>query len=98
MTIRKRFLLLSGVAFCCTAAALAQVSPTTLFQIDGKATNSNLTCSYGAPCDYWNLLNGNGIGANPGSAGHSLVRTYIDGTASTDSFTGGGSKDPNDIS
>jgi hypothetical protein len=96
MTMRKRFLFLSGAALCCTAAALAE-APTTLFQIDGKAPNSSLSCSYG-PCDYWNLLNGNGIGANPGSQGHSLVRTFLNGTATTDSFTGGGSKDPSDLS
>jgi hypothetical protein len=96
MTIRKRFLSLSGAAVCCTAALMGQ-APTTLFQLDGKADNSNLTCSYGTPCDYWNLINGTGAGPNPGSVGHSLVRTFIDGTATTSAFTGGGSKDFNDI-
>jgi hypothetical protein len=80
------------------AVAMAQVPPTTVFQLDGNAANDNLTCTYGQPCDYWNLLNGAGTAANPGVAGHSLVRTYISGTASTDSFTTGGSKDSNLIS
>jgi len=73
-------------------------------QIDGNAAQSAsypFTCVYGTPCDYWNLLNGTGkTNGTPGlgsSAGHSLVRTFIDGTASTDSFTGGGSKDFYDL-
>lgn len=82
----------------CAAAGMAQVAPTTVFQLSGNAASDNLTCSYGQPCDYWNLLNGNGVGTSPGVPGHSLVRTFISGTASTDSFTGGGSKDPNPIS
>jgi hypothetical protein len=67
-------------------------------QIDGNAANDNLQCSYGIPCDYWNLLNGTQTGGNNGSAGHSTIRTFINGAASTDSYQGGGSKDPNDIS
>jgi hypothetical protein len=67
-------------------------------QINGNAASDSLNCSYGTPCDYWNLLNGTRTNGDNGSAGHSKVRTFIDGTATTDSFTGGGSKDPNDIS
>jgi hypothetical protein len=77
-----------------SAVAVAQTSPTTQMQIDGNAANDNLTCEYGTPCDYWNLLNGTQTGGNVGSAGHSLVRTFLNGTASTDSYTGGGSKEP----
>jgi hypothetical protein len=73
-------------------------------QINGNAVATPLNCSYGTPCDTWNLLNGSGRPLNSdgtgsgSSAGHSSVRTFLDGTASTDSFTGGGSKDPADIS
>jgi hypothetical protein len=94
----KQFFLPLAAMLGCAAAAMAQVAPTTVFQLDGNAANDNLTCSYGQPCDYWNLLNGNGVGNPPGQAGNSLVRTFINGKASTDSFTGGGSKDSNLIS
>ncbi|HEX7914219.1 hypothetical protein [Rudaea sp.] len=72
-------------------------------QIDGNAAQSPgyPPCIYGTPCDYWNLLNGtggtNGTPGNGSSAGHSIVRTFINGLASTDSFTSGGSKDFYDL-
>lgn len=88
-------------------ATLADVAPTSIFQLDGNAASTPLnTCTYGGvpnqPCDYWNLLNGTGnptvgVGANS-SAGHSDVRTFINGLTATDNFTGGGSKDSNLIS
>lgn len=81
--------------------AVAQVAPTTQFQLNGHAASDNLTCTYGTPCDYWNLVNGTGLPGgenNTGSAGHSSARTFINGTASTFSFTGGGSKDSNLLS
>src|SRR5579863_8081089 len=90
--------ILAAVVLLFSGAAFAQVPPTTIFQLDGNAASDNLTCTYGTPCDYWNLLNGAGTIASPGVAGHSLVRTFINGTASTDSFQGGGSKDSNLIS
>jgi hypothetical protein len=87
--------------------AFAQTPPPSLFQLDGTAASnpSYPMCTYlvgGVPatatCDFWDLLNGSG-GSNPtGSAGHSSVRTFISGESSTFAFTGGGSKDPNDIS
>lgn len=87
--------------------AFAQTPPTSLFQLDGTAAvnSSYPMCTYlvggvptSASCDFWDLLNGPG-GPNPtGSAGHSSVRTFISGEASTFVFIGGGSKDPNDIS
>jgi hypothetical protein len=77
-------LLWSCLLASAAAVATAQTSPTTLMQIDGNAANDNLTCSYGTPCDYWNLLNGTRVAGDHGSAGHSKVRTFIDGTASTD--------------
>lgn len=90
----------------CAAASLAQVAPTTIFQLDGNAAQSNgySGCLYTAPCDYWNLLNGSGNNSPTGgigtgsAAGHSLVRTYISGLAAVEAFTGGGSKDPKPIS
>jgi hypothetical protein len=104
MNLRKRLMILLPGAVLCAAVAMAQVPPTSVFQLDGKAPNSNLTCSYGQPCDYWNLLNGTGNniaggGVGAGSqSGHSSVRTFINGTSSTFSFQGGGSKDANLIS
>jgi hypothetical protein len=101
----SRFLLVCSILLC-AAVAMAQVAPTTLFQLDGNAASTPLnTCVYGAStgqlCDYWNLLNGtgspvdaNGFGAGS-SAGHSLTRTYIDGTVITNVFSQG-SKDTND--
>lgn len=89
----------------CAAAAMAQVAPTSLFQLDGNAASTPLnTCTYGALtnqlCDYWNLLNGtgspvdaNGFGAGS-SAGSSLTRVYIDGTLVTNVLSQG-SKDTN---
>jgi hypothetical protein len=101
----RKILSLVVVFASAAAVAMAQTSPNTVMQINGNAANSNLNCSaYGAPCDYWNLLNGSGNNSSAGgigtgsSAGHSLVRTFINGTASTNSYTGGGSKDPADLS
>jgi hypothetical protein len=104
MYLGKRFLILLPGAVFGAAVAMAQVAPTSIFQLDGNAAQSAgyPPCTYGttAPgaCDYWNLLNGTGVGTNPGAPGHSLVRTFVSGTSSTDSFTGGGSKDSNLLS
>jgi len=99
-------LLFACSVILCAAAVMAQVAPTTLFQLDGNAASTPLnTCVYGASagqlCDYWNLLNGtgspvdaNGFGAGS-AAGHSLTRTYIDGSLVTNVFSQG-SKDTND--
>src|SRR5882757_4039867 len=69
-------ILLGGVA-------IAQAPPASLFQLNGNATNTNSSCSYG-PCDYFNLINGtggtNGAPGNNSQSGHSLIRTFIDGT------------------
>jgi hypothetical protein len=93
-------LLFSGVAS-------AQVPPASIFQLDGNAAATGATCNYATagPCDTWDLLNGSGnsnvplggIG-NGSSAGHSSVRTFLNGTLNTFNFTGGGSKDPGPIS
>jgi hypothetical protein len=103
MSLGRRFLISLPGAMLFAAAAMAQVAPTTVFQLDGNAASTPASCSYG-PCDYWDLLNGTGnnisgggIGASS-SAGSSSVRTFINGTSSTDSFQGGGSKDANPIS
>ena len=91
-------------ALLCASVAMAQVAPTSIFQLNGNAANSISTCTYGQPCDYWNLLNGTGNNSSTGapgnnsSAGHSSIRTYVSGAASTPAFTGGGSKDSNLIS
>jgi hypothetical protein len=100
----KWFLLLL-VVLLFSGVASAQVPPTTIFQLDGNPANDNLGCTYGFPCDYWNLLNGAG-GAGvvtqsqtpPTAAGNWNVRTFINGLANTNNFNGGGSKDPNPIS
>jgi len=102
--VTSKWLLLLVVSLLCTGVASAQVAPASIFQLNGNAASQPLMCSYG-PCDYWNLLNGTGnsnvplggIGNNS-SAGHSSVRTYLNGTLNTFNFTGGGSKDPGPIS
>jgi len=109
VTSRKKCILVLQGAFICASAALAQVAPTTVFQLDGNAGSTPTNCTYAPPnttgfCDNWDLLNGTGnnisgggIGAGS-SAGSSSVRTFINGTSSTFSFQGGGSKDANLIS
>ncbi len=101
-----RFLLVCSVLLC-AAVAMAQVAPTSLFQLDGNAASTPLNnCTYGSLtsqlCDYWNLLNGTGSPVDPqtgfgagSSAGNSLTRVYIDGTVVTNVFSQG-SKDTND--
>jgi hypothetical protein len=76
------------------ALAMAQ-NPTTVFQLDGNPANDSLTCVYGS-CDYWNLINQ--TGSSGAGRGHSALNTYILGTSNTFNFSGGGSKDPNDVS
>ncbi|HEU5458123.1 MAG TPA: hypothetical protein VFU68_05855, partial [Terracidiphilus sp.] len=106
---RWMFSVLGTFTIAAAVASAQYTAPTTLMQIDGNAAQTATygTCTNmvaGSPvtgtCDYWNLLNGTGTsGSNPyGVAGHSLVRSFIDGTASTKSFTTGGSKDSNDLS
>lgn len=87
----QKILFVLGVTICCAGVASAQVAPTTLFQLDGNAASTPLSCSYGT-CDYWDLLNGSGTTANPGVAGHSSVRTFINGASQTNVFSRG-SKD-----
>lgn len=103
MSRPAKTMLFTCMILLCAATALAQ-APTQVFQLNGQATNSSLTCIYPGTCDYWNLLNGAG-GANttltqtpPTAAGNWSARTFLNGTSSTDSFTGGGSKDPSPIS
>ena len=102
-----KFLFVCSVMLC-AAAAMAQVAPTSLFQLDGNAAPTPLnTCAYGASvgqlCDYWNLLNGTGspVDANNfgsgSTAGHSLDRVYIDGSLVTNVLSQG-SKDTNNTS
>jgi hypothetical protein len=79
----------------CAAAAIAQ-DPATIFQINGDPANDNLPCVYGTPCDYWNLINLTGSSGT--GRGHSSLNTFILGSSTTNSFQGGGSKDPNDLS
>src|SRR6266498_3252159 len=89
-----RFLLVCSIVLC-AAVAMAQ-DPTTIFQLDGNPANDNLTCVYGTPCDYWNLINLTGSSGT--GRGHSSLNTFILGTTNTLNFQGGGSKDPNDLS
>lgn len=103
MNFQLRLFLAAGVSFYTAKTSMALVPPTTIFQLDGNAANSNLSCSYGS-CDYWNQLNGTGNNVSGGglgagsSAGHSLIRSFVNGTSSTNAFTTGGSKDANVIS
>lgn len=105
MTVSRRPILLLLGAVCCAAVAMAQTAPTTQFQLDGTAaTNASYPlCQYGTACDTWDLINGSGNtipggGLGIGSSqGHSTARTFVNGETSTLAFTGGGSKDPNDI-
>src|SRR5262245_12287986 len=98
----KRFFLLTGAVLLCAGVAMAQIAPATEFQLDGNPANTSKSCNYG-PCDYWNLVNGNGTQGTftqtpPGlDQSHWTARTFINGEASTLAFTTGGSKDPNDI-
>src|SRR5690348_9241388 len=59
MSLGRRFLISLPGATLFAAAAMAQVAPTTVFQLDGNAASTPASCSYG-PCDYWDLLNGTG--------------------------------------
>ena len=77
-----------------TVSAMAQ-APATIFQLNGDPANDNLTCVYGTPCDYWDLINQSGSSGT--GRGHSAINSFVLGTATTESFTGGGSKDPNDL-
>jgi hypothetical protein len=92
----KQVMLVLGAFLFLASMAKAQ-APTSIFQLDGNAApDGSVSCIYTGPCDTWNLLNGTG-GAGPigtgSAAGHSGVRVFLNGTSSTDSFTGGGSKD-----
>lgn len=97
-----RILLLCAFTLC--AAVVMAQAPTQVFQLDGNPANDSLTCVYAGGCDYFNLVNGAG-GANvtqtqtpPSAAGNWSARTFLNGLSNTDSFTGGGSKDPSPIS
>lgn len=96
--------------WCCTIFGLAVFailvtgtwsfaqSPTTVFQLDGNSANDHLnSCTYtsGDDCDYWNLINTTGVSGT--GVGNSMVNTFILGSSTTYSFTGGGSKDSNII-
>jgi len=73
-------------------------------------TNPFANCTYmvsgspagGQSCDYWNSINGTGAsGSFPYTAtkayNHYLVNGFATGGNGTENFTGGGSKDPNDV-
>lgn len=94
MSCRTKFVVMCCVLLC-TAIARAQ-APSTIFQLDGNSANDNLTCTYGQPCDYWNLINASGSSGS--GRGHSTVNSFINGSVSTLAFTGGGSKDAQPIS
>jgi hypothetical protein len=68
MSLGKRFLISLPGAVIFAAVAMAQVAPNTLFQLDGNAASTPLSCSYG-PCDYWDLLNGTGNNLSGGGIG-----------------------------
>ncbi len=74
---------------------MAMVAPfgTGLFELDGDVVTGNQTPAG----DDWLLLNGTGIGPNPGAAGGSVARRFVVDPLGATIFTGGGSKDPIDI-
>jgi len=87
MSIKMRlgFLL---VGILCLAGVVIAVAPGTVFDLDGNSALDH------PPLDDWNLLNGT-TGSN-GSAGGSLVRTFVASENPPKIFTTGGSKDPSD--
>src|SRR5438309_158743 len=94
----KRFLApLGATAVLATATVAWAVTPTSVFELDGDVTTGNQS----PPLNDWNLLNGDCSapgGGNVGSAGSSNTRTCIGSENPPKIFTGGGSKDPLDIS
>lgn len=90
-----RGVLCSGSLLLGLSHAVVAQDPTSVFQLDGNSANDNLNCVYGN-CDYWNLINL--AGSSGTGRGHSALNTFILGTSNTNNFTGGGSKDPNDLS
>src|SRR5262249_249995 len=90
----RRSLLIFGAVLCIVTLAFA-VLPSAVFEIDGNTIdtpNDNL--------DDWDTLNGDCSlpGGGSGSAGGSTARTCIGSEDPPNIFTGGGSKDPLDIS
>jgi len=94
---RSAFLLLCTITFC-AVVAMAQ-APSTIFQLDGNPAPDGTLCNYGSgavQCDTWNGVNLTGTSGS--GREHSAVNTFILGSDSTNSFTGGGSKDANPLS
>src|SRR5438552_357285 len=108
----SRFLVVCSILLS-AAVAMAQIAPTTVFQLDGQTALDSAwpNCTYinkpvtnpptesSFTCDYWNLLNGTGTnGSFQGGAGdHFDLRTFVSGSASSNAFTQG-SKDIQDPS
>jgi len=94
----KRILMpLGATAILATATVAWAVTPTSVFELDGDVTTGNQS----PPLNDWNLLNGDCSapgGGSVGSAGGSNTRTCIGSENPPKIFTGGGSKDPLDIS
>ncbi len=90
-----RFPFLLGSVLCLAVAVMASVAPfgTGLFELDGDVITGNQTPAG----DDWLLLNGTGIGPNPGAPGGSVARRFVVDPLGATIFTGGGSKDPIDI-
>jgi len=100
----SRFLLVCSILLS-AAVAMAQIAPTTVFQLDGQTALDSAwpNCTYinkpvtnpptesSFTCDYWNLLNGTGTNASfQGGAGdHFDLRTFVSGSASSNAFTQG---------
>ncbi len=108
----KRLGLLFVAVLLCAAMAIAQ-APASLATLDGTVgpTYSSTPPPNPPTQDYWNRINGTGVvGSVFDGTNFSLpytqtkpynsfaVNTFVSGAASTDSFQGGGSKDPNQIS
>jgi hypothetical protein len=108
----KRFLMLPSAVLLCAAVAIAQ-APASVVTLDGTVGPTYTSTPPPNPptTDYWNRINGTGaLGSVFDGTNFSLpytatkpysnfsVNTFVSGAASTDSFQGGGSKDPNQIS
>lgn len=86
--VSMRHVLVAAIYAASLPAVFGQAAPLSSYlELDGNSTvQSN---------DDWDRLNGDG--ANGGTAGSSVARAYVSGSASVPVFTGGGSKDPLDV-
>jgi hypothetical protein len=78
-----------AVAFLSLVAVVVGLAPGTVADLDGNSIGDH-------SIDDWDLLNGTRLNGDLGSAGNSIIRTFVEGGNPPRVFTQGGSKDPND--